>query len=112
MNISFNGIGDRLVTFYSDEVMAGHVVYVSDCGMVSECEEGDPFDGVAMFVDDGLAAVRLGGFVTLSYSGTTPDIGRVTLVADGEGGVEVDEDGETYLVVDEDTTNGTVTLIL
>ena len=112
MKVSFDGIGERLVTFISNNVTKGHVVKVSAAGTVSECSEEDAFDGVALFVEGGYAAVRLGGFVTVGYSGTAPAIGRATLVADGDGGVEADEDGETYLVVDRDTTAGTVTIIL
>ena len=112
MKVSFDGIGERLVTFISNNVTKGHVVKVSAAGTVSECSAGDAFDGAALFVEGGYAAVRLGGFVTVSYSSTAPAYGRAILVADGSGGVKTAESGDTYIVVDKDTTAKTVTIIL
>lgn len=112
MKVSFDGIGDRLVTFISNGVARGHVVKVSAAGTVSECAAGNAFDGVALFVEDGCAAVRLGGFVTVNYSGTAPGFGRAILAADGNGGVKTAETGDSYVVVDKDTTAKTLTIIL
>jgi hypothetical protein len=112
MNVSFEGIGERLVTFLASSVTKGHVVKVSAAGTVSECSAGDAFDGVCLFTDSGTAAVRLGGFVTVGYSSTAPGYGRAILVADGSGGVKTAESGDTYVVVDKDTTAKTVTIIL
>ena len=112
MKVSFDGIGEKLVTFISNNVTKGHVVKVSAAGTVSECSAADPFDGAALFVDGGYAAVRLGGFVTVGYTGTAPGVGRAILVANGSGGVKTAESGDTYLVVDQDTTAKTVTIIL
>ena len=112
MNVSFNGIGDALVTFLTSNATRGSVVKVSAAGTVALCSAGDAFDGVAVFVDGGYAGVRLGGFVTVKYSGTAPAVGRAVLVADGSGGVKTAESGSTYLVVDRDTTAKTVTIKL
>ena len=52
--------------------------------------------------------------VTFSWTGMT-GIADYTLTlsyADGEGGVQADADGSTYLVVDVDTTAKTVTFVL
>ena len=52
----------------------------------------------------------MGGFVTVSYTGTAPDVGWTALAADGEGGVKsVTTGGRAYLVADADTTAKTVT---
>jgi len=112
MNVSFNGIGERLVTFLGSSVTRGHVVKVSGAGTVSSCAEGNAFDGVAMFSEGGCVAVRMGGFVTVSYSGTAPSYGRNILVANGTGGVKTAESGDTYVVVEKNTTAKTVTIIL
>ena len=112
MNVSFNGIGDALVTFLTSNATRGSVVKVSAAGTVALCSAGDAFDGVAVFVDGGYAGVRLGGFVTVKYSGTAPAVGRAILVADGSAGVKTAESGGTYLVVDRDTTAKTVTIKL
>lgn len=61
-------------------------------------------------------AVALGGMVTAGYTvpaeGAAPALGWSGLSADGEGGVQADADGSTYLVVDVDTTAKTVTFVL
>ena len=112
MNVSFEGIGDSLVTFLNSSATRGSVVKVSAAGTVAPCSAGDGFDGVAVIVDGGYAGVRMGGFVTVSYSGTAPTVGRAILVANGSGGVKTAESGDTYLVVDLDTTASTATIRL
>ena len=113
MNVSFNGIGDKLVTFLNNGAEKGEVVKVSAAGTVAPCSDDDVFDGVAVFVDGGYAGVRLRGFVTVSYSGAAPSVGHSLLLADGSGGVAVDNsDGRDYLVVDVDTTAKTATILM
>jgi len=112
MNVSFDGIGGKLVTFLTSNATKGAVVKVSAAGAVALCSAGDAFDGVAVTVADGCAAVCLDGFVTVDYSGTAPAIGHAILVADGSAGVKTAESGTTYLVVDRDTTAKTVTIKL
>ena len=71
-------------------------------------------------MEQGLVVVRaaraLGGMVTAGYTvpaeGAAPALGWSGLSADGEGGVQADADGSTYLVVDVDTTAKTVTFVL
>ena len=64
----------------------------------------------------GACAVALGGMVTAGYTvpaeGAAPALGWSGLSADGEGGVQADADGSTYLVVDVATTAKTVTFVL
>lgn len=112
MNVSFEGIGDRLVTFLNSDAERGEVVKVSAAGTVASCSAGDAFDGVAVIADGDYAGVRLSGFVTVGYTGTAPTVGRAILVANGSGGVKGAESGDTYLVVDRDTTAATVTIRL
>lgn len=112
MNVSFDGIGDKLVTFINSNATAGSVVKVSAAGTVAACSAGDGFDGVVMITDGGYAGVCLRGFVTVGYSGTAPAVGRAVLVANGSGGVKTAESGDTYLVVDRDTTAKTVTIVM
>ena len=49
---------------------------------------------------------------TVPAEGAAPALGWSGLSADGEGGVQADADGSTYLVVDVDTTAQTVTFVL
>ena len=112
MNISFDGIGDKMVTFLNDNASCGAVVKVSAAGTVSSCGAGEHFDGVAVTVDGAYAGVRLGGFVTVGYSGTAPAVGRAVLAANGNGCVKTAESGDTYLLVDKDTAAKTVTIMM
>lgn len=121
MKISFDGIGERAMTFISDGVKAGDAVKVTGAGTVSPCLAGEGFDGFATGTRGEYAAVVIGGAVTAGYSGTAPGFGRAVLYADGDGGVTTtgakDENGVTasggeYLVVDVDTADETVTFIM
>ena len=114
MNVSFNGFGDKLVTFLNNGAQQGVVVKVSAAGTVAPCSAGNAFDGVAAFVDGSYAGVHLRGFVTVAYSGVTaPTVGHTKLVADGDGGVKVDAtNGKEYLVVGVDTTAKLATILM
>ncbi|MCC8156642.1 MAG: hypothetical protein LIO54_05145 [Oscillospiraceae bacterium] len=112
MDVAFDGIGERAVTFLNDGAESGAVVKVCGAGTVGPCSAGDCFDGVALFAENGVAAVRLRGFASVAYSGTTPEIGHNALCADGAGGVCVDAGGADYLAVATDESAGTVTILL
>lgn len=116
MNVSFDGIGLQTVTFKAASgVTAGIPVKISAAKTVAACEEEDVFIGVSGNVcDDGYAAVALHGFITLPYSGeTAPSLGWNLLLADGDGGVIVDDsDGIRCLVTEVDTTGGKVSFFM
>ena len=115
MDVSFNGIGDKLVTFLSNGAEKGQVVKVSGEGAVAPCENDGVFDGVAVLADGGYAGVRLRGFVDVAYSedSEAPKVGHNTFVADGNGGVRVDKtNGKDYLTVAVDTVNRVATILM
>lgn len=116
MKVSFEGIGETVVTFYNDTLSpaaAGDPVKISGNGEVCECANADKFCGICVFADGEFAAVQMKGYVKLAYSGeTAPALGFSTLAADGNGGVCVNSSGVTYLVIDVDTTNGTAGVML
>ena len=118
MNLSYEGIGQWAATFACDDVQEGQVVKISAGDTVAQCGAGDGFCGVvlARARDGGACTVALGGMVTAGYTvpaeGAAPALGWSGLSADGEGGVQADADGSTYLVVDVDTTAKTVTFVL
>ncbi|MBR2667321.1 MAG: hypothetical protein IKD96_04085 [Oscillospiraceae bacterium] len=123
MSISFQGMGEQLVSFEAGTVTAGYPVSMSDNGKVANSGNGDCFAGIAVHKsDDGFAAVQLSGFVTLAYSGTAPSLGWQRIAANGSGGVKtasssvsegvVTEGGRLCLVVDVDTANTRVGLFL
>lgn len=109
----FEGIGNTVATFaLSGTLSGGQVCKIASSGTVSACDEDDSFHGVAVTIGDGICGVALSGLVTVAYSGTAPTVGYATLLADGDGGVAADEDGDTYLVVSVDTGSGTAVLCL
>ena len=118
MKLSYEGIGQWAATFACDGVTEGHVVKISGSGTVAKCAVAGSFDGVVLSVARGgdACAVALGGMVTAGYTvpaeGAAPALGWSGLSADGEGGVQADADGSTYLVVDVDTPAKTVTFVL
>ena len=114
MKVSYEGIGQWAATFACDGVSAGQVVKVSGSGEVAACADGDSFCGVVVFVarDGEACSVALGGMVRVNYTGTAPALGWSGLSADGSGGVKADSAGRSYLVVDVDSTGGTVTFVL
>lgn len=114
MAISFDAIGEKYVTFSAaSTAKEGEVCKISAGGTVNVCAEDDVFCGVIAQVRGGTAAVIMGGYVELPYSGdTAPSLGYDTLLADGDGGVKADEDGREYLIVNVDSTNGVVGLFL
>ena len=115
MDVSFNGIGDKLVTFLSKGAKKGQVVKVSGEGAVAPCESDGVFDGVAVLVDGGYAGVRLRGFVDVAYSAgdKAPEVGHNALVADGNGGVKVVKGGgKDYLTVAVDTAAQVATILM
>ena len=115
MKLSYQSCGELVVTFAASDAVENNVVKVSSDSTVSECDEGDLFCGVVRSASrDGLAAsVQIAGLARVSYSGTTaPSPGYDTLSADGDGGVQVDEDGKSYLVLSVNTTDKTADILL
>lgn len=100
MKLSYEGIGQWAATFACDDLAEGELVKVSANGTVAACAAGDDFCGMVT-----------AGY-TVPAEGAAPALGWSGLSADGEGGVQADADGSTYLVVDVDTTAKTVTFVL
>ncbi len=115
MKLSYEGIGQWAATFAASDDGGGRTgedQRQRNGGRLHEA--GDVFCGMVLSVGRGgdACAVALGGLVTAGYTETAPEVGWERLSADGAGGVQVDVDGRTYLVVDVDTTAKTVTFAL
>ena len=110
--ISFEDIGGLMATFYAREgVENGQVVKVTGNGTVGPCAAGDAFCGVAGTPRNGAVGVQVSGFVKVAA--TMPvTVGKVSLVADGKGGVKAGENGTAVLVVDVDTAENTAVICL
>ena len=114
MKLSYEGIGQWAATFAASQVSEGEMVKVSGNGTVVACAAGDGFCGMVLSVSRGgdACTVALGGMVQAAYTGTAPALGWSGLSANGTGGVKADSVGHSYLVVDVDSTGGTVTFVL
>ena len=123
MEISFCGMGEQLVTFEAGVVTESYPVSMTANGKVADSADGESFAGIAVHTEnDGFAAVQLGGFVTLPFTGTAPALGWQRVAANGAGGIKtvgssvsdgaVTEAGRRCLIVAVDTTGSTVDLFL
>ena len=110
--ISFENVGSLMATFFAQEgVEDGQAVKMTANATVGPCEAGDTFCGVAGMPRNGAVAVQVGGFVKVPA--TMPlSVGKVSLVADGNGGVMAGENDITALVVDVDTVANTAVICL
>lgn len=114
MKISLNGFGENVATFEADSsVTGGMPVKMTGSGMVGACAAKDQFCGVAVSIRGGFAAVQLGGYAQVPYSGATaPAVGYQTLSGTGDGKVQVEATGRSILVTDVDTTAKTCGILL
>lgn len=113
MNVSFEGFNESAATFIaSGAVLPGTAVKITSNGTVAPCADGDKFAGVALNAADGYAAVQLGGYVKCTYTGTAPTVGFAILASGGTNKVKTATAGNTYLVLDVDTTAKTVGFLL
>lgn len=114
MNISFEGINQKAVTFFGEsDIVKGQLVKISKNMTVGECSDGEVFAGIAVNnVCDGAVAVVIHGYVTVPYSGSAPSLGYTYVKANGNGGVKTAADGRTVLICDVDTVNNAVGMFI
>ena len=114
MAVSFEAIGERMVTFTAGSgVMPGKACKITANGTVGPCEEGDSFCGIVSQVRGGAAGVIMAGYVEAAYAGdTAPGLGYVTLAADENGEIVPASAGRAYLVVHVDSANKKIGLFL
>ena len=114
MAISFEAIGERMVTFAAGTgLKEGKVCKMTANGTVGACGENDSFIGVVSSVRGGAANVVMGGYVEVSYAGTTtPALGYAVLATDENGEVVPATTGRTCLVVHVDAASKKIGLFL
>ncbi len=114
MKVAFNGLGEQVATFTAPStVKKGMLVFINMSGNVNACAADAAFCGVALSSRDGIAAVQLGGYVRMPYTGNAPAVGYCALAAAGSTEVKrVTEGGREYLVLDVNTTDKTVGFLL
>ena len=110
--VSFEDIGAVIATFAQDGVKPGQVVKITANGEVGACSANDAFAGQAQSVRGGFAGVQVKGFLTLPITGSVA-LGRVSLAADGTGGVQTASTGGVpALVVSVDAAAKTAVVCL
>ena len=112
MNVSYEGIGYLAVTMPCDTAVAGQLCMLNAAGQVDKCEEGKPFIGFVEAVEDGKAAVQIGGAMEVGFTGSIPPAGYTKLSSNGQGGVKVDTTGREYMVLCFDSIKSTVMIKL
>ena len=114
MNVRFDNLAKQTMTFAkSGSLSAGQVCKMKSNDTVCACSDGDVFMGVVESVNGDVCGVTVHGMVCLSYSGSTePSLGWTTLLADGSGGVKADDIGWSCLVVNVDSTNHMLTMLV
>ena len=117
MSVSFEGIGEMVITFEAEEsgsaaVVVGEPVILSESGRVCACTtEGDIPTGVALSVHGGYAAVQVAGYVRLPCAdGTAVGFDRVSVNAEGK--LQSDPEGREVIIVERDDVEGTCGVIL
>lgn len=113
MSISFKGFNEQVITFRTEtELAAGTLVKMSDSATVEACAAGELFIGAVVTSHGNIAAVQTGGYVSVPYSGTAPELG-ITAVSAADGkAVKADANGRTVTVIELDTTNETAGILL
>ena len=111
--VSFEDIGAVIATFAAqDGVKPGQMVKITANGEVGACSANDAFAGQAQSVRGGFAGVQVKGFLTLPITGSVA-LGRVSLAADGTGGVQTASTGGVpALVVSVDAAAKTAVVCL
>ncbi len=114
MEISFEGIGQVAATFAVEEgVKAGMAVALTGDGTVGVGSAGTAPCGVVLTAEGESAAVQVGGFVEVAYTGTAPAIGWGMVAVDGAGGIKtVTTGGMSCLIVRVDTDGKTAVIKL
>lgn len=103
MNIGFMGYDEKVLTFEADETVKkeGELLKMGSDGKVTVCGEGDKFFGVLLKVREGVAAVKVKGYVELRKTGEI-GYGFCGIVADSDGKVKAESGGREHLVIKKD----------
>jgi hypothetical protein len=114
MGISLKGFNDNAATFYYDGAAdVGDVVKISANDTVTGCSSNNVFIGVLRKIENEFSTVQISGYARVRCSGTSPSHGLATLAADGSGAVKiVSTGGREYMVMDVDTKDGTIGILL
>ena len=114
MSVAFNGFNEKTLTFKTAQTIdPGTPVSLASNFTVEKASTGGAFIGIARSQRGDLVEVQLYGYVKSDYTSTAPPVGKVTLGANGSGGVKVVASGGTdCLVLNVNTTSSTVEYLI
>lgn len=112
--ISVKGFHQQIITLLKDGTpTVGDPATISSNNTATDAAADSYFIGVITGVSDSTVSVQMTGHVKLKYTGTTsPTRGLCYLVANGNGGVKVSSDGRPVTVLNIDTFNKKIDVIL
>lgn len=108
----YDGIGQVVITAFTEDGNAGKLLSMVDSGVMMPGEAEAEFHGYCVHVKNNAAAVAVAGVVTVTYTGDTPSMGYCQLVSDGNGGVKVGTSAKSRLVLTVDTDNKKITFMM
>ena len=109
----FYGFERKELTFNKDKNVAeGKAVGVGTLKRAVIPSADEKFCGICSAVNETYVSVILKGHAIVKYSGTSPVIGYNKLAADGNGYVKLSDSGMDILVLDVDTANRTIEILL
>ena len=108
-----NGFDTKEVTLLTGKnIEAGMAITLENANKGKLPAADEHFCGVCTVERGMYLTVVLRGHTTVKYSGTDPVIGYNKLAADGNGNVKVSDSGRARLVLDVDTANRTIEILL
>ncbi len=112
MSISFKGFNEQVLTFRTQgKIEKGSLVKIVESATVTPCTSGDDFIGIAVHVHGDIAAVQVGGYASLPYSGNAPALGKAAISA--ADSTQIKSGGEkTVTVIELDESNSTAGILL
>lgn len=109
----FYGFETKELTFYKDKnVAVGKAVGAGALKKATVPAADEKFCGICSAVNDTYVSVIMKGHAVVKYTGVSPVIGYNKLAADGNGNVKVSDSGREILVLDVDTANRTIEILL
>lgn len=113
MDISFNGIETKVITFYGPNVNVGDLVIIKQNYTVEKCADGDEFIGIVISKRGEYVGVQTSGYIEISSMASSVPYGYVTMTSTGSNGIQKSDTAvKAHLVVKKDTTRDIVGFIL
>ncbi|MBC8585324.1 hypothetical protein [Youxingia wuxianensis] len=115
MKLSLNGYNAKYATFKlaaNSAAAEGNMVKVTGSYTVDKAGDGNVFAGLLIHKTGSAALVQTGGYMNVPYTGTAPAYGYNIIACNATGGIKTNSTGIGVTVVDIDTDNSTVGIIL